>query len=307
MEFHHVPVLLAECLEGLAIQPEGTYLDGTAGGAGHSKEIASRLAGGRLISLDQDPDAVKTATQRLTGLPATVVQENFRHADKVLERLGVEGLDGALLDLGVSSHQLDDAGRGFSYLADAPLDMRMSQTGPTAADLVATLPREELARILNEYGEEPNAWQIAGRIVREREREPIETTGRLAAIVAGAVPSAVRRKAKNPARRTFQALRIAVNGELDALSEGMDAIFAALRPGGRFCIITFHSLEDRLVKQRFKQWATACTCPPEFPVCVCGGKAKARLVTRKPIEPSAAEQKENRRARSAKLRIVEKL
>ncbi len=307
MEFHHIPVLLAQCLEGLAIQPGGTYLDGTAGGAGHSKEIAARLTTGRLISLDQDPDAVQTARGRLAGLPATVVQANFRDAGRVLAELGIDGLDGALLDLGVSSHQLDERGRGFSYQGDAPLDMRMSQAGPTAADLIAGASREELARILKEYGEEPYAWQIAGRLTAARGTAPIKTTAQLVQLVASAVPPAVRRKGKNPARRTFQALRIAVNGELDALSEGMDAIFAALKPGGRLCIITFHSLEDRLVKQRFKLWATACTCPPEFPVCVCGGKAKGRLVTKKPIEAAPQEQQENRRARSAKLRVIEKL
>ena len=307
MEFHHIPVLLAPCLEGLAIQPGGTYLDGTAGGAGHSKEIAARLTTGRLISLDQDPDAVQTARGRLAGLPVTVVQANFRDAGRVLAELEINGLDGALLDLGVSSHQLDERGRGFSYQGDAPLDMRMSQAGPTAADLIAGASREELARILKEYGEEPYAWQIAGKLTAARQTAPVETTAQLVQLVASAVPPAVRRKDKNPARRTFQALRIAVNGELDALSEGMDAIFAALKPGGRLCIITFHSLEDRLVKQRFKLWATACTCPPEFPVCVCGGKAKGRLITKKPIEAAAQEQQENRRARSAKLRVIEKL
>ncbi|WP_407878828.1 16S rRNA (cytosine(1402)-N(4))-methyltransferase RsmH [Owariibacterium komagatae] len=307
MSFHHIPVLLAECLEGLAIQPDGTYLDGTAGGAGHSREIAMRLDTGRLISLDQDPDAVAVAKERLAGLPATVVQMNFRYADQALAQLGVEGLDGALLDLGVSSHQLDEISRGFSYQGEAPLDMRMSQSGPTAADLVNHETREELARILKEYGEEPYAWQIAGKIVLQREKEPILTTSQLMQTIASAVPPAVRRKDKNPARRSFQALRIAVNGELDALSQGMDVIFNALRPGGRFCIITFHSLEDRLVKQRFRLWATACTCPPEFPVCVCGGKAKAKLITKKPIEADAQEQAQNRRARSAKLRVIEKL
>ena len=307
MSFHHIPVLLAECLEGLAIQPDGTYLDGTAGGAGHSREIASRLTTGRLISLDQDPDAIAVAKERLAGLPATVVQMNFRYADKALEQLGIDGLDGALLDLGVSSHQLDETSRGFSYQGDAPLDMRMSQSGPTAADLVNGESREELSRILKEYGEEPYAWQIAGKIVTQREKEPILTTSQLVQVITSAVPPAVRRKDKNPARRSFQALRIAVNGELDALSEGMDVIFKALWPGGRFCIITFHSLEDRLVKQRFRLWATACTCPPEFPVCVCGGKAKAKLITKKPIEADAQEQTQNRRARSAKLRVIEKL
>lgn len=307
MNFAHVPVLLAQCIEGLAIRPDGVYLDGTAGGAGHSREIAMRLTTGRLIALDQDPDAVAAASERLAGLPAVVVQSNFRAADKVLARLGLEGLDGVLLDLGVSSHQLDERARGFSYQDDAPLDMRMSQSGPTAAELVNAASREELCRILREYGEEPYAWQIAGRIVAARAREPIETTARLAQLVASSVPPAVRRKEKNPARRTFQALRIAVNGELDALDEGLDVLFGALRPGGRMCVITFHSLEDRLVKQRFRQWATACTCPPELPVCVCGGKARAKLVTKKPIEADEREREENRRARSAKLRVVEKL
>lgn len=309
-DFEHIPVLLNECLDGLAIDPAGIYLDGTAGGAGHSRQIALRLnaaAGGRLISLDQDPDAVKTARTRLAGLPATVVETNFRYAGKALEELGIYQINGALLDLGVSSHQLDDAARGFSYRADAPLDMRMSQQGQTAADLVNTASREELARILRDYGEEPYAWQIAGKLVEARERAPIETTIQLADLVASAVPPAERRKNKNPSRRTFQALRIAVNHELDALEDGLDTIFAHLAPGGRFCVITFHSLEDRLVKNKFRRWATACTCPPEFPVCVCGGKAKAKLITRKPIEADANELAENRRSRSAHLRVLEKL
>ena len=307
MSFHHIPVLLAECIDGLAIRPDGIYLDGTAGGAGHSKEIAARLTTGRLIALDQDPDAVAAASQRLEGLPATVVQSNFRYADRALAQLGVDGLDGVLLDLGVSSHQLDEVSRGFSYQGDAPLDMRMSQSGPTAADLVNSVSREELARILREYGEEPYAWAIAGRIVRQREQKPFSTTLELADAIASALPPAMRRKDKNPSRRSFQAIRIAVNGEMDALSEGLDEIFDLLAPGGRFAIITFHSLEDRLVKNRFRQWATACTCPPEYPVCVCGGKAKAKLITRKPIEAAPDELETNRRSRSAKLRVIEKL
>ena len=307
LEFSHVPVLLEQCIEGLAIDPAGTYLDGTAGGAGHSREIAKRLTTGRLISLDQDPDAIQTATERLQGLPAQVVQVNFRQAKLALAQLGIQQINGALLDLGVSSHQLDDGDRGFSYHMDAPLDMRMSQSGQTAADLVAVLSREELARILRDYGEEPYAWQIAGRIVKEREQKPILTTLQLAELVASAVPPAERRKSKNPARRTFQALRIAVNSELDALNEGMDGIFDCLAPGGRFCIITFHSLEDRLVKNKFRRWATACTCPPEYPVCLCGGKPKAKLITRKPIEADSTELESNRRSRSAKLRVLEKL
>ena len=307
LEFSHVPVLLEQCIEGLAIDPAGTYLDGTAGGAGHSREIAKRLTTGRLISLDQDPDAIQTATERLQGLPAQVVQVNFRQAKQALAQLGIQQINGALLDLGVSSHQLDDGDRGFSYHMDAPLDMRMSQSGQTAADLVAVLSREELARILRDYGEEPYAWQIAGRIVKEREQKPILTTLQLAELVASAVPPAERRKSKNPARRTFQALRIAVNSELDALNEGMDGIFDCLAPGGRFCIITFHSLEDRLGKNKFRRWATACTCPPEYPVCLCGGKPKAKLITRKPIEADSTELESNRRSRSAKLRVLEKL
>ena len=306
VEFSHIPVLLSQCLDGLAIDPAGIYLDGTAGGAGHSKEIAKRLTTGRLISLDQDPDAVATATARLKGLPAQVVQANFRETARVLDELEIPFINGALLDLGVSSHQLDDAARGFSYRADAPLDMRMSQQGETAADLVNTESREELARILRDYGEEPYAWQIAGKIVEARETAPILTTLQLADIVASAMPPAERRKNKNPSRRTFQALRIAVNHELDALEEGLDTIFDHLAPGGRLCVITFHSLEDRLVKNKFRRWSTACTCPPEFPVCVCGGKAKAKLITRKPIEADTQELEENRRSRSAHLRVLEK-
>lgn len=306
MEFSHIPVLLQPCLDGLAIDPTGIYLDGTAGGAGHSREIAKRLTTGRLIALDQDPDAVATATERLKGLPALVVRANFRQAAAVLDDLGIEKINGALLDLGVSSHQLDEASRGFSYHADAPLDMRMSQQGLTAADLLNSLPREEIARILREYGEEPYAWQIAGKIVQQREQTPITTTLQLAELVAAAVPPKERRKSKNPARRTFQAVRIAVNGELDALNEGLEALFDRLAPGGRLCVITFHSLEDRLVKNKFRRWAQKCTCPPEQPICTCGGVAKATLITRHPIEADAEELEENRRSRSAKLRVLEK-
>ena len=307
MEFTHYSVLLRECLEGLRIRPDGRYVDGTAGGAGHSREIAARLTGGRLYALDQDPDAVAAATERLKGLPAQVVQANFRDAARVLAELSITAVNGALLDLGVSRHPLDDAARGFSYHADAPLDMRMSQQGPTAADLVNTLEREELTRILRDYGEEPYAWQIAGKIVAARAETPIATTLQLAQIVASAMPPAERRKAKNPARRTFQAIRIAVNSELDALNEGLDAIFGCLAPGGRLCVITFHSLEDRLVKNKFRRWAQRCTCPPEQPVCTCGGVPKAKLITRKPIEADETERQQNRRARSAKLRVLEKL
>lgn len=307
MEFSHIPVLLQPCLDGLNIDPAGIYLDGTAGGAGHSREIAKRLTTGRLISLDQDPDAVTVATERLKGLPAQVVQVNFREAARVLAELGIPAVNGALLDLGVSSHQLDDAARGFSYHADAPLDMRMSQQGPTAADLVNTLDREELTRILRDYGEEPYAWQIAGKIVAARAEQPILTTLQLAEIVAAAVPPAERRKAKNPARRTFQAIRIAVNDELSAVDELLQAAIPRLNPGGRLCVISFHSLEDRIVKTAFAGFAKGCTCPPDFPVCVCGKKPQIRLIPRKPILPSPQELAVNPRARSAKLRVAEKL
>ncbi len=305
--FAHKPVMLQECLNALAVKPDGVYLDGTAGGAGHAAAIAGQLAGGRLYALDQDPSAVQAAARRLEGLPAVVIEGNFRDAPRLLARQGVAGLDGALLDLGVSSHQLDSAERGFSYREDAPLDMRMSQSGATAADLIATATRQELADILRDYGEEKFAWQIAGKLAAAREVSPIDTTGRLAQVVISALPPAVRRKSKNPARQTFQALRIAVNGELDALAEGLDGLFEMLNPGGRLAVISFHSLEDRMVKQRFKRWATACTCPPEWPVCQCGGVAAGRLVGKNPLVASAKEQDENRRSRSAKLRVIEKL
>ena len=308
--FEHIPVLLNECLEGLAIDPAGTYLDGTAGGAGHSRQIALRLdaaKGGRLISLDQDPDAVQTARARLAGLPATVVQINFRYAGQALEQLGIEKINGALLDLGVSSHQLDDAARGFSYRADAPLDMRMSQQGETAADLVNTESREELARILRDYGEEPYAWQIAGKIVEARETAPILTTLQLADTVASAMPPAERRKAKNPARRTFQAIRIAVNSELDALNEGLDAIFDCLAPGGRLCVITFHSLEDRRVKQFFDLRSRPEIDRPEWPAPRPNPDYCFRPLSRKPVTAGEEELSTNPRSRSAKLRGVEKI
>ena len=308
--FEHVPVLLEECLEGLNIRPGGIYLDGTAGGAGHSRAIASRLdaaAGGRLIALDQDPDAVQTARQRLAGLPAVVVQTNFRYAAGRpglgrggSHRRGAAGPGGLQPPAGRRRAGLFLPGRRAAGYADEPGGDHRGRPGQHPH-------REELARILRDYGEEPYAWQIAGKIVEAREEAPIQTTLQLAGLVASAMPPAVRRKDKNPARRSFQALRIAVNHELDALDEGLDAIFGALKPGGRFCVITFHSLEDRLVKNKFRRWATACTCPPEFPVCVCGGKAKAKLITRKPIEAKPGELAGNRRSRSARLRVLEKL
>ena len=306
--FEHVPVLLNECLDGLKIDPAGTYLDGTAGGAGHSRQIALRLngeQGGRLISLDQDPDAVQTARARLAGLPATVVQINFRYAGQALEQLGIETINGALLDLGVSSHQLDEDSRGFSYHHDAPLDMRMSQTGMTAEELVNTVSEQELSRILYTYGEESFARSIARNIVRAREEKPIHTTLELAEIIKSSVPQKVRRM-KNPCKKSFQAIRIAVNGEFEHLENGLKAAFSVLRPGGRLAVITFHSLEDRMVKRQFAQWRQGCICPPDFPQCVCGRTPEAKLVSRKPIAPSAEELAQNSRSRSAKLRVLER-
>ena len=308
IHFEHKPVLFKETIESLNIDPEGTYIDGTAGGGGHSGAILQRLTTGTLLSIDRDPDAIAVVKKRLGKYPGSVVaMGNFCDMDKIALEHGIVNVDGVLLDIGVSSYQLDTAERGFSYHADAPLDMRMSQQGPTAADLVNTLDREELTRILRDYGEEPYAWQIAGKIVTARQEKPILTTMQLADLVASAVPPAERRKAKNPARRTFQAIRIAVNSELDALNEGLDAIFNCLAPGGRLCVITFHSLEDRLVKNKFRRWAQRCTCPPEQPICTCGGVPKARLITRKPIEADAEELEVNRRSRSAKLRVLEKV
>lgn len=307
MEFSHRPVMLDECIEGLAIRPDGVYLDGTAGGAGHSTEIAKRLSTGRLIALDQDIDAVETAAKRLAEYPcAAVVQENFRNMAAVLDRLGIDGLDGVLLDLGVSSHQLDTGERGFSYHVDAPLDMRMSQQGMSARDVVNLWSVDELTRILREYGEESFARQIARNIERARGQKPIETTFELAEIIKTSIPAA-RRREKNPCKRTFQAIRIAVNAELDSLSEGLEQAFAALKPHGRLVILTFHSLEDRMVKHRYLEWCTGCTCPPDFPICVCGKKPRAKLINRKPITACEQELEENRRSRSAKLRVVEKL
>ncbi len=307
MEFSHIPVLLYECINGLMIRPDGIYLDGTAGGGGHSEEIAKRLKNGRLISLDQDPDAVETASRRLAPYPqATVVHANFRDMEEVLRSLSIRQIDGVLLDLGVSSYQLDAAERGFSYQKDAPLDMRMSKTGKSAKDFVNLAPEEEIARVLFEYGEERYARRIASKIVYKRQEKPLETTLELAEIIKSAVPSASRRE-KNPAKRSFQAIRIAVNGELDALKEGLEAAFRVLKPGGRLAVITFHSLEDRIVKQAFAAYAKGCECPPDFPVCVCGKTPRAKLINRKPILPSKEEMEQNRRSQSAKLRVLEKI
>ena len=308
MEFSHIPVLLQPCLDGLNIDPAGIYLDGTAGGAGHSREIAKRLTTGRLISLDQDPDAVAVATERLKGLPAQVVQVNFREAARVLAELGIPAVNGALLDLGVSSHQLDDAARGFSYHADAPLDMRMDVSqGITAADLLNSASEQELCRIIRDYGEEKWAARIAQMICEHRAKKPMETTFDLVHAVDAAIPKAVRRKDDgHPARRTFQAIRIAVNDELDPLDKAICDFVDCLKPGGRMLVITFHSLEDRMVKQRFAAWRQGCICPPDFPVCVCGKKSKGKVITRKPILPGKEEMEENPRSKSAKLRIFER-
>ena len=306
MEYKHISVLLDETIDGLKINPEGIYVDGTAGGAGHSFQIAQRLTTGRLIAIDRDPDAIRAATERLYGYSATVVQGNFSNVDKILHELGISRIDGMLLDLGVSSYQLDNAERGFSYHSDAELDMRMSREGISAKDIVNSYSYERLCRILFEYGEEKFAKSIASNIVKAREREPIETTSELAQIVKDSVPQKVRRE-KNPCKKTFQAIRMEVNNELGELSEALDKAFDLLNPGGRLAVITFHSLEDRLVKQRFASFAQGCTCPPEFPVCVCKKTPRAKLITRKPIEPSEAEISANNRAHSAKLRIIEKI
>lgn len=307
MEFTHVSVLLYEAVDGLNIRPDGIYIDGTAGGGGHSAEILSRLTSGRLYSIDQDPDAIATVTERFKDDDrSTILQGNFGDMKALLNDVGVYAVDGVLLDIGVSSHQLDDGSRGFSYHEDAPLDMRMSQSGETAADLVNTLDVGELSRIISLYGEEKYAFSIAKGIVRAREIKPIETTLELAEIVKENVPQKVRRDG-HPARKTFQALRIAVNHELDVLESGLQGAFELLSRGGRLSVITFHSLEDRIVKQFMRDKAQGCTCPKDFPVCVCGNKPKVKIITRKPILPSDEELERNPRARSAKLRVCEKL
>ncbi len=306
MDFKHISVLLNESIDGLNINPDGIYVDATAGGAGHSLEIAKRLKSGRLIAIDRDPTAVAVATERLKGFNATVVQSNYSDIDEVLKSLDIKGVDGVLLDLGVSSHQLDTSDRGFSYHVDAPLDMRMSQEGASAKDLVNTFSYEELSRIIFEYGEEKFARSIASRIVKEREIKPIETTLELAEIIKASVPAKVRRE-KNPCKKTFQAIRIAVNSEFEHLSLVLDRAFEALNQGGRLVIITFHSLEDRIVKQRFSGWCKGCICPPDFPQCICGKEPLGKLINRKPIEASEVELEDNKRSRSAKLRVIEKL
>lgn len=308
-EFKHKSVLLEESIEALNIKPDGIYVDGTAGGGGHSFEIAKRLETGRLIAIDRDPDAIKAATERLSPFKdkVTIVNSTYSRIKEVLGELNIEKVDGILLDLGVSSYQFDAPERGFSYNFDAPLDMRMSKSGISAKDIINTSSFVELARILREYGEEKFASRIASKIVSEREKKPVETTFELTEIIKSAIPAAARRQGPHPARRSFQAFRIAVNGELDELSTLLDNTLEILAPKGRLCIITFQSLEDRIVKQRFLTWAQGCICPPEFPVCVCGHKASVEIPKKKGILPSEEEIEVNARSRSARLRFCEKL
>ena len=313
MEFHHLPVLLNECLEGLKIREGGTYLDCTLGGAGHSSEILKRLHGGTLVGIDRDQDAIQAAMARLESLNADArfmaLHGNFHAAKALLAGAGIARVDGILVDLGVSSHQLDVRERGFSYHDDAPLDMRMDVSQPlNACVIVNTYSEDELTRIIRDYGEENWARQIARVICDRRKNAPIERTSQLVEIIDAAIPKKFRAKdGSHPARRTFQALRIAVNDELDPLEPALSDLVALLNPGGRLCVITFHSLEDRIVKNAFRTWANPCTCPKSFPVCVCGKKPRIELVTRKPITASEKELAENPRARSASLRVAEKL
>lgn len=307
MEFSHIPVLLEESINGLNIKPNGIYVDGTAGGAGHSIEIAKLLSDkGRIIALDRDPNAVEVASERLSKYNATVVRSNYSEIKDVLATLNINKVDGMLMDLGVSSYQLDTPERGFSYHNDAPLDMRMSQEGMSAKDIVNEFSEQQIMKILFEYGEEKFARRIASNIIKAREEKTISTTLELAEIIKHSVPASVRRE-KNPCKKTFQAIRIAVNGELDHLSDGLDNAFSCLNTGGRLAIITFHSLEDRLVKQRFTSWTKGCVCPPDFPLCVCGRLPQGKLINKKPIEASQKELEINNRSRSAKLRIIERI
>lgn len=307
MEFSHIPVLLNETIDGLDIKENGIYVDGTAGGGGHSYEILKRLKSGKLISIDQDPDAIATVKQRFKDNEnSIIIKGNFSEMKSLLNQRGIYQVDGVLLDIGVSSHQLDTAERGFSFHEDAPLDMRMSQSGTSAADLVNNLSQKELSRIIYTYGEEKYADSISKGIVKYRENKPIETTFELAEIIRNSVPERVRR-AGHPARKTFQALRIEVNHELDALKQVLDDAFELLGKDGRLAVITFHSLEDRIVKQKMASWYQGCTCPKDFPVCVCGNKPKAEPVTRKPIVANSQELSTNPRSRSAKLRICRKI
>jgi len=309
-EFHHVSVLLEECIEGLAIKPEGTYVDGTLGGAGHSSRIVAALTTGRHIGIDRDPIALKAAGERLKPWEdrVTLVHSNFCEIAKVLDDLDIEGVDGILLDLGVSSPQLDDGERGFSYMVDAPLDMRMNNEDALSAyTVVNTWSYEELKKILYDYGEERYAPKIAAAICKCREEKPIETTLELVDIIRSAMPASALREKQHPAKRSFQAIRIAVNDELNSVAKVMEDAIPRLNKGGRLAVITFHSLEDRIVKNAMANAAKGCTCPPNFPVCVCGKKPLVKLITRKPIVSGDAELERNPRARSAKLRICEKI
>ena len=309
-EFHHVSVLLEECIQGLAIKPDGIYVDGTLGGAGHSSRIAAKLTTGRLIGIDRDNVALEAAAERLKPYEdrVTLVHANFCDMDQALQELGIDKVDGILLDLGVSSPQLDDAQRGFSYMTDAPLDMRMNgEDVRDARQIVNTWSYEELRRILYDYGEERFAPRIAAAICRRREQAPIETTLELVDVIKSAMPASTLREKQHPAKRSFQAIRIAVNDELGAVETVMKKAVPLLNPGGRLAVITFHSLEDRIVKNAMAEAAKGCTCPPSFPVCVCGKKPQVRIVTRKPIVSGEEELERNPRARSAKLRICEKL
>ena len=309
-EFHHVSVLLEECIEGLNIRPDGIYVDGTLGGGGHSSRIAALLTTGRHIGIDRDPVALEAAGKRLEPYAdrVTLVHANFCEMASVLKNLGISGVDGILLDLGVSSPQLDDGERGFSYMVDAPLDMRMnSQDTLRAYDVVNSWPYDELKRILYDYGEDRYAPKIASAICGRRENAPIATTLELVDVIRGAMPASALREKQHPAKRSFQAIRIAVNDELGAVSKVMEDAIPLLNPGGRLAVITFHSLEDRIVKNAMAEAAKGCTCPPNFPVCVCGNKPKVKLITRKPIVSGEEELERNPRARSAKLRICEKL
>ena len=310
MEFHHISVLLDECIDALQIRPDGIYLDGTLGGAGHSSQIAQRLTTGRLISVDRDPVALQVAQERLAPWMdrVTLVHSNFREIDRILDDLHIDKVDGMLFDLGVSSPQLDDGARGFSYMADAPLDMRMDGGDSlTAWEVVNHWPREELRRILFEYGEERYAPLIAAAIERRRGEKSIDTTLELVDVIKSAMPGQALREKQHPAKRSFQAIRIAVNDELNSVGDMMQATIPRLNPGGRLAVITFHSLEDRIVKNAMAAAAKGCTCPPDFPVCVCGHTPQVRVVTRKPIVSGAEELERNPRARSAKLRVAEKL
>lgn len=303
----HIPVLLNECISNLEIKPDGIYVDGTLGRGGHSEKIAEKLQTGRLIALDRDETAIREAGERLApfGEKVTIVKANFRDIGEVLDELQIDKVDGMLFDLGVSSPQLDDGERGFSYMADAPLDMRMDRSEALSAwNVVNEWPKEELERIIRDYGEERFARQIAANIVSKR---PINTTFELVNVIKSSMPAKALREKQHPAKRTFQAIRIAVNDELGSLADMLDTAMERLKPGGRLCVITFHSLEDRIVKSAVKAREDGCTCPPEFPVCVCGFKQTVRRVTRKPIIPTDEELKINPRSRSAKLRVIEKL